>query len=64
MQLPGPLHVTVGADATAAGARPQTAFDAANANPAGAGVYINIAAPRQVCLDLSTARARSKRSRY
>ena len=57
MQLPGPLHITIGADATAAGARPQTAFDAANANPAGASVHVNIAASRQVRLDLSTASA-------
>src|SRR5580700_2143027 len=55
VQLPRTLYLAVGVDTTATGACAQSAFDAAKTNAARPGVYVNIAAARQVRLDIPAA---------
>ena len=48
VQLPRAFHLAVGVYAAAAGARAQATFDATKTDAARAGVYVNIAASREV----------------
>ncbi len=63
MQLPRPFHVAVGTDASAASARAQAAFHAAQPNATRAGVNVDISTSRQVRLNFSAACSGVKRRR-